>query len=107
MEKIGFDVSLVNVNDNQGIPDSYTLSQNYPNPFNPVTTINYTIPERGFVKIQIYDAIGNIIATLVSSEKEAGSYNVTYDANDLASGVYFYQLSVNSFKETKKLVLMK
>ncbi|MEJ2195867.1 MAG: T9SS type A sorting domain-containing protein, partial [Ignavibacteriaceae bacterium] len=83
------------------------LAQNYPNPFNPSTSINYNIPESGFVTLKVYDVIGKVVANLVSENKGQGSYNVTFDASNLPSGIYVYQLKVNSFIETKKMILLK
>jgi len=88
---------------------NYNLVQNYPNPFNPTTTINYQIPELIFVTLKVYDVLGNEIATLVNEEKPAGKYNVEFriDNLELTSGIYFYQLRVGSYIETKKMVLLK
>ena len=86
---------------------SYELAQNYPNPFNPTTTINYQIPKDGFVTLKIYDVLGKEVATLVNENKATGRYNVEFNAGNLASGVYLYQLKVNDFVATKKLVLLK
>ncbi len=85
----------------------YALFQNYPNPFNPTTTITYQIPKEGKVTIKVYDSIGKEITTLVNEEKQRGRYNVTFDASNLTSGIYFYSLSSGNFKETKKLILLK
>ena len=81
--------------------------QNFPNPFNPSTTINYQIPKDGMVTIKIYDILGREIRTLVNEYKPAGRYNITFNASNLASGVYIYQLKSGSFVASKKLVLMK
>ena len=85
----------------------YTLAQNYPNPFNPTTTINYQIPKDGFVTLKIYDVLGREVASLVNENKSTGRYNVNFNAGNLASGVYLYQLKVNDFVATKKLMLVK
>ena len=89
------------------IPTHYELSQNYPNPFNPVTTINYQIPEISFVTLKVYDVLGDEIETLVNEEKQAGTYELTWYAENLPSGVYFYRLQAGDFIQTKKMVLMK
>lgn len=86
---------------------NYALGQNYPNPFNPTTKISYSIPQAGFVQINIYDVVGNLVETLVSESKEAGYYSIEFDGLELSSGIYYYQLKSGSFIETKKLVLMK
>lgn len=85
----------------------YTLEQNYPNPFNPTTKISYSIPQSGFVEINVYDVVGNLIKRLVSENKEAGYYDIQFDGTGLSSGIYYYQLKSGNFIETKKLVLMK
>ena len=87
--------------------NSFSLFQNYPNPFNPRTCIQYAIGNRQFVTLKVYDALGNEIATLVNEEKPAGEYEVEFDANNLSSGIYFYQLKAGSFTQTKKMILMK
>lgn len=89
------------------IPTEFALYQNYPNPFNPGTLIKYQVPEKSFVLIRVYDLLGAELATLVNEEKSAGSYEITFNAQDLSSGVYFYQIKANNFVSTKKLVLLK
>ena len=85
----------------------FDLSQNYPNPFNPVTTINFSIPQRSNVILSVYNVIGIEIATLIKEEKEEGIYTVPFNASGLASGIYLYKLQAGSFVETKKMILMK
>ncbi|HED37930.1 MAG TPA: T9SS type A sorting domain-containing protein, partial [Ignavibacteria bacterium] len=75
--------------------------------FNPSTTINYSIPKRGFVQLKVYDILGNVVATLVNKEEPRGNYSINYDASKLTSGVYFYSLLSGNFSKTKKLVLLK
>ncbi|MDD3965695.1 MAG: T9SS type A sorting domain-containing protein [Candidatus Neomarinimicrobiota bacterium] len=89
------------------VPANYKLAQNYPNPFNPVTTISYQLAETGGVQLIVYDMSGRRIRTLVNEYANAGSYKVSFDASDLASGVYFYQLNAGNTVITKKMVLMK
>ena len=88
-------------------PTEFTLSQNYPNPFNPSTAIQYSIPESGNVKLKVFNSIGEEVATLVNNYKEAGSYKVTFNANGLSSGIYYYKLSSNGFNQVKKMILLK
>ena len=90
----------------QEIPSEYSLT-NYPNPFNPTTTINYQLPENGFVAIKVYDVLGKEVATLVNENKSAGYYKVDFDASRLTSGVYIYTINVNGFAQSKKMLLMK
>ena len=87
-------------------PENYSLS-NYPNPFNPSTTINYELPENGFVTIKVFDMLGKELATLVNENKSAGYYNVNFDASKLTSGVYIYTISANGFIQSKKMLLVK
>ena len=88
-------------------PDDYALSQNYPNPFNPSTTINFTIPGNEFVTLKIFNILGSEVATLVNGTLAAGSYKFNFDAQNLASGVYLYELKAGNFLEIKKMNLLK
>ncbi len=88
-------------------PEDFALYQNYPNPFNPNTTFRYSIPTQLKVVIKVYDILGNEIATLMDEEKSVGIYEQTWDAENLPSGIYFYQLRAGSFVETKKMILIK
>jgi hypothetical protein len=90
-----------------GLVTNYKLEQNYPNPFNPSTTIKYLIPKAGIVSVKIYDMLGREIKTLVNKFQLSGSYQIQFDAADLASGVYFYQLKTNGFVSTKKMLLLR
>jgi len=92
---------------NNTIPDTYSLSQNYPNPFNPSTIINYSIPSPGVVTLKVFDMLGREVSTLVNTQQAAGTYKVSFDASQLASGVYFYRISTNKFVSTKKMLLLK
>jgi hypothetical protein len=98
-------VSLDNII--KGLPSHFELGQNYPNPFNPSTKIRYEIPERSFVTLNIYDILGNEIATLVKEEKLAGEYEIEFNAANLPSGIYFYTLSAGNYFSTKKMILLK
>jgi Secretion system C-terminal sorting domain len=90
-----------------GIPLEFSLEQNYPNPFNPSTNIKYSVPENGFVKLAIYNLIGEEVSVLVNEQKEAGFYEVTFSALNLPSGTYIYRLITDRFVATKKMVLLK
>ncbi|NWG27843.1 MAG: T9SS type A sorting domain-containing protein [Ignavibacteriaceae bacterium] len=99
---------VVSVEDNDTVlPNQMELLQNFPNPFNPVTTIKYDIQKEGEVKIVVYDILGRTVKELVNEKKQPGRYEVQFDANNLASGVYLYRLSANEFIQTKKMILMK
>lgn len=113
-------VTATNVEDEYVIVSQFQLYQNYPNPFNPSTSIQYSIVDRHFVTLKIFDALGNEIATLVDEEKSAGSYEVEFkghsdEGQNLSSGVYFYQLIISgpetssgqSFIQTKKMIYLK
>ena len=86
------------------VPGSVALKQNYPNPFNPATVIEYEVPEEAAVRLEVFDMLGQKVATLVDEQKAAGSYNVSFDAGGLhlASGLYMYRLSVDNWIHTKK-----
>jgi len=104
-------------------PTEFRLEQNYPNPFNPVTKIRFVIPnevrnlkdfssqvsrnDNALVTLKVYDVLGKEVATLVNEEKPAGSYEVDFNASNLSSGVYFYQLKSGSFAQTNKMILLR
>lgn len=88
-------------------PERYSLQQNHPNPFNPMTDIEYVIPEAINVQLHIYDTMGRRLTTLVDDYKQAGTYQVTWEATNLASGIYFYRLSAGNFIQTRQMTLVK
>jgi hypothetical protein len=88
-------------------PVNYTLSQNYPNPFNPSTTINFTIPNSENVSLKIFNILGVEVATLINENLSAGAYSYSFDAQNLASGIYLYELKTGNFKSIKKMNLLK
>lgn len=89
------------------LPSIFTLSQNFPNPFNPSTKIKYSVAQVGVVTLKVYDILGREIETLVNEEKNAGYYEVNFDANRLASGIYIYKMQAGNFISSKKFILMK
>lgn len=89
------------------IPQGFILSQNYPNPFNPVTKIKFSVPVSSLVRITIYDILGRKINTLVNENLSAGTYETEWDGSAFATGVYFYSLKAEGFKETRKMLLIK
>jgi hypothetical protein len=97
------EVLEINVN----IISNYLLHQNYPNPFNPSTIIKFQIPELSFVTLKIYDVLGNEMASLINEEKPAGNFKVEFNASALSSGIYYYKLSVGSFAQSRKMVLLR
>jgi photosystem II stability/assembly factor-like uncharacterized protein len=100
---------------NNEVPEKFILNQNYPNPFNPSTNISFSIPSRVFVKVQIFNIMGKLVSELVNEELAPGNYEVTYNANKISSGVYYYRLTAgdhssssgHGFSETKKMILIK
>jgi hypothetical protein len=102
-------------NDALALPNEFALHQNYPNPFNPATRISFSVRGSGFVSLKVYDLLGREVRTSVSENLQPGSYEVTFDATGLASGVYFYRLqagdpsagSGRGFVQTKKLLLLR
>ncbi|MCW8960767.1 MAG: T9SS type A sorting domain-containing protein, partial [Ignavibacteriaceae bacterium] len=88
-------------------PTEYTLSQNYPNPFNPVTTIKYSIPISGLVRLSVVNTVGEEVETLVNEYKTEGTHEVTFNAENLPSGIYFYKLVTGELSLAKKMVLLK
>jgi len=89
------------------LPNSLSLSQNYPNPFNPSTKISFELPENGFVTLKVYNVSGVEVATLVGRQMETGRHDVSFDATQLSSGVYFYRLQFGTQIITRKMVVMK
>jgi len=88
-------------------PLSFDLAQNYPNPFNPSTNIKYSVPEAGNVKIAVYNLVGEEVAVLKDGFTQAGTFEVTFDASNLSSGVYLYKLQSANSVMTKKMMLLK
>jgi hypothetical protein len=86
---------------------AYQLYQNYPNPFNPSTTIKYSLPEDGFVKLVVYNMLGETVAVLVNGTQKAGRYEVNFDASGISSGVYVYRIEASNFIASRKLILLK
>jgi|GEM_PF-3728222 len=101
------DPTLVEPNNSANIPANFKLFQNYPNPFNPTTNIRYTIPQSSFVNMKIYNLLGEEISTLVSKEQKPGTYEINFNGNKLASGIYLYRLSAGNYSDEKKLILLK
>jgi pectate lyase len=106
--------SIVTANVRTGIaiqkenqPNGFRLEQNYPNPFNPTTDIEFRIAEFGLVSLKVFDVLGREVATLVNEIKQAGVYQITWDASSLPSGVYFYQVRAGNHLEVKKALLIK
>jgi photosystem II stability/assembly factor-like uncharacterized protein len=91
----------------ENLPLFFNLSQNFPNPFNNSTVIRYQIPKNEFITLKIFDVLGNEVKTLTEGNKVAGYYSVTFSADFLSSGIYFYKLTSGEYSSTKKLILLK
>lgn len=91
----------------KSVPETFNLYQNYPNPFNPTTKIKYSIPKLSYVTLKVYNALGQEVTTLVKEVKPAGNYEINWDANNMASGIYFYQIKTGEYAQTKKMILLK
>jgi hypothetical protein len=98
---------MSDVEDDETLPKEFSLEQNYPNPFNPSTKISWQSPVSGWQTLNVYDVLGNEVATLVNEYRNVGSYEVNFDASKLSSGVYYYQLKAGEFIETKKMIYLK
>lgn len=103
----------VGITKDNSLPTSFSLGQNYPNPFNPETKIEYSVANNQFVSLKVYDILGNSVATLINEVQAAGIYTLTFNAQQttnhqpITSGVYFYQLRVGEFVQTRKMVLLR
>jgi hypothetical protein len=95
------------LDNSSALPGQIALSQNYPNPFNPETTIDFNLPESQYTELTIYNMLGEKVSTLVAGHLKAGDYSYRFNAADLASGVYYYQLRAGDFREVKKMVVLK
>jgi len=109
-----YNSAIIGIHGFSSVPGIFSLSQNYPNPFNPVTTVKYEIPSRSFVTLRIFDLLGRLVATLVSEEENAGSYEAGFDGSNMASGVYICRMEARNshvdspeFIQTRKMVLLK
>lgn len=102
------DNNIVNINQTSSEnPEEFLLNQNYPNPFNPGTVISYSLPKSSFVKLIVYDILGNEVASLVNEKQSVGTYEIGFDGTGLSSGVYFYVLTANGSSVSRKMTLLK
>lgn len=105
------DLSTANIayrrNNTEQLPTEYSLSQNCPNPFNPITEISFAVPEATDVTLEVYNVLGQKIATLVDGRRDAGYHTVNWDGSSVASGVYLYRIEAGDFVESRKMVLLK
>lgn len=99
---------IIELPDNEkSIPSTLAVQQNYPNPFNPTTIISFSIPQRCHITLKVYNALGREVISLIDEQKEPGYYSVSFDASQLASGVYFYRLTSDTYSKTRKMILLK
>ncbi len=102
-----FITGLLEENIKANIPSEFNLFQNYPNPFNPATRIKFDIPKNVYVKLEVYDALGSEVIVLLNKELAAGEYEITWNAFNIPSGIYFYRLSAGEYNRAKKMILLK
>jgi len=100
-------VSLLKITKQEALPTSYNLEQNYPNPFNPSTTIKFSLPEATNVTLTVYNTLGQKVTELVNSKLEAGRYSYQWNAGNVSSGIYIYELRTEIFVSMKKMTLLK
>jgi len=98
---------MMGTSENSSAPFQFSLSANYPNPFNPATTIKYSIPQSGKVKLMVFDLLGNRVASLINKNIEAGEHKISFNAGNMASGVYFYRIESPGFVMTRKMLFAK
>jgi hypothetical protein len=98
---------VIRVTEGLALPKEFALGQNYPNPFNPSTKFELRVAKSGLVSLKIYDILGRMVADLVEETKEPGVYNVTWDADNFPTGVYFAKMTAGEFSASRKLMLMK
>ena len=98
---------LTGVEDTRSIPLYFSLSQNYPNPFNPATNISYSLEENSNVILKVFNILGQEIQTLVNKTQVAGDYEISWNSDDLPSGLYVYRLQAGQFVETRKMILLR
>jgi hypothetical protein len=105
----GIDMTVTGVEPsvNPQVPKEYNLRQNYPNPFNPNTTIKFDLPKSTYAKLIIYDMLGREVMKLIDEKMDAGSYDITWDGSNFASGTYIYKLVTEDYTDIKKMILIK
>ena len=89
------------------VPDNFVLNQNYPNPFNPSTNITFSIPKSSLVTLKVYDISGKEVSVLVNENLQSGTYNADWNASGFATGLYFYTIEADGFRQTRKMILTK
>jgi len=98
---------VTSLKDPAGLPKKYALYAAYPNPFNPSATIEFDLPRRSFVILKVYSILGQEVSTLIAKQMNPGKHKYIWNANSLASGIYFYRLNANEFNKVKKIILLR
>ena len=104
---VGTISSVTAIEEKNTAPAGYILHQNYPNPFNPGTEISFSLAKSSFVTLEIYNSLGQKVATLINDEMNSGSHKITFNASDLSSGVYYYKIQAGEFQSVKKMLLLQ
>ncbi len=107
MRIFGSEIPVNNEKDDSDIPTDFALSQNYPNPFNPSTNIQFSVPERANIKIEVYDVTGRLVDILFNGEKNVGIHSISWDAKNNSSGLYLLRMQTHKGIETRKMILLK
>jgi hypothetical protein len=106
MKRVTMDISTA-VGQTTTLPQAFRLEQNYPNPFNPTTIIRYALPHRSYVRLVVFNSLGQEVARLVDADIDAGNHDVVFDAGKLASGMYFYHITAGGYTQTRMLLLLR
>jgi hypothetical protein len=101
------EAGTLSIRDDANLPGKFLLRQNYPNPFNPTTTISYELTMSGLVTLKVFDVMGREVSTLVNQTQGTGNHEVVFNANNLASGIYYFSLTSQNYTVTKKMVLVR
>jgi hypothetical protein len=105
--KLVIERDITGIEEENNMINDYVLYQNYPNPFNPATTVEYYLHHTSFVTLKVFDCLGKEVVNLINESQTTGHHKILFDASNLSSGIYFYELKANNFVNTKKLLLVK
>jgi hypothetical protein len=107
ISEVGTISSITGIEDENTSPAGYFLNQNYPNPFNPSTEISFSLAKSSFVIFEVYNSLGQKVATLINNEMNSGSHKIKFNASNLSSGIYYYKIEAGEFREVKKMILIR
>ncbi len=107
VSEVGTISSITGIEEKNTTPVGHTLHQNYPNPFNPETKISFSLPKSTFVTLEIYNSLGQKVATLINNEMNSGSHKITFNASDLSSDIYYYKMQAGQFQSARKMLLLQ